>query len=299
MYSGVGYCKTSYAALVTRPVKRSLTICFCVLVLMLGGSSLQRGRADARDWAPAMNAGKWSETIAMTSWVGNLYTIEKSGALYRTDPTSGKRVQVGKPDFADTEFLFTENNYLYTIETDGSLYRVNQGDGTWVQVGQAGDWKDTIALVLGTNTFWSIERNGALYRTDLTTGQWAQLGKADFADTRFMFRIGHEVYIYTIEANGSLYRISLADGSWRSVGTDGDWKDTIVGATFRDRIYTVEQSGALYATDVATGAWKQIGKTEFRKAKFMVAAHDSLYTIEDGDLYRINPMTGIRTEIGK
>jgi hypothetical protein len=269
-----------------------------MFVLMLAGSSLQRGRAGAGDWTPAMNAGKWSDTIAMTAW-DQIYTIEKSGALFRTDPNNGKRVQVGKPDFADTEFFFSDAVYLYTIETDGSLYRVSPADGAWSRVGQAGDWKDTIALVRHDyNTLYSIEKSGALYKTDLTNGEWMQLGKADFANTRFMFR--GDLYLFTIEADGSLYRVDIGNGTWNRVGRPGDWKDTVVGASeFNQHMYTVEKNGALYETDGYTGTWKQLGKAEFGKAKFMCGAGNWLFTIEDGDLYRIDRKTGVRTAIGK
>jgi hypothetical protein len=298
MYPGAGYCKTSYAAFVTRRLKRSLTICFCLFVLMLAGSSLQSGRAGAGEWTPAMNPGKWSDTIAIAGWDG-LHTIEKSGALYRVDMNSGKKVQLGKPDFADTEFLVADTLYLFTIETDGSLYRISRSDGTWSQVGKDGDWKDTIAVVRhGHETLYSIEKSGALYRTDLSTGEWVQMGKADFANTRFMFK--GDSFLFTLEADGSLYRISLSDGTWSRVGKAGDWKDTIVAASeFNRQMYTVEQNGALYETDPYTGVWKQLGKAEFGKAKFMCVASYWLFTIEGDDLYRIDLKTGARTALAK
>ncbi len=301
MYPGRGYWKTSYVALGTRRVKRGLTICFCVFALMLAGSSLKRGRADAGDTTRAMNAGKWSATIVMMAY-GQVYTIEKSGALYVTNPTSGKRVQLGKPDFADTEFMFTNwGGTLYTIEADGSMYRVNN-DGTWIGVGQAGDWKDTIALVSVFSTIYTIERNGALYKTELDTGRWVQVGKADFANTRFMFRYGNpgvEFYLYTIEDDGSVYRINPENGTWIRVGKPGDWKDTILAAQGHRTFYTVERNGALYKTDMATATWKQIGKAEFGNVRFMCGSYNGLYIIEDGDLYSIDQITGRRTAIGK
>ena len=170
-----GYCQPSYVAGATWQVKRSLTICFCMFVL-LAGSSLQQVRAVARDWTPGVNAGEWDNTIALTTLNGYLYTIEKSGALYRTDLTNGKWVQLGKTDFANTAFLFAGTQNLYTIETDGSLYRVSPVNGAWSRVGQAGDWKRTSALVILNNSLYSIESSGALYRTDLSSGRWVQVG---------------------------------------------------------------------------------------------------------------------------
>lgn len=292
MYASVSYCKTSYAAL-TRRVKRSVMICFCVFVVLLAEGSLP-AQVITHDWIPA---GRGSDTIAMTVLDG-LYTIEKNGALYRTDTATGKRLQSGKPEFANTEFLFAKTGYLYTIETDGSLYRISASDGSWKRVGEAGDWKNTIALFPMTlDTLYSIERSGALYKTDLASGRWVQLGKAEFANTRFMF--GDGVYLYTIEADGSLYRVSSRNGTWSGLGRAGDWKNTIVGTSYKTGIYTVEQDGALYETDMSTGAWKQIGKAEFGKAKFMRWFSNALYIMEDDGLYRVNPTTGSRTAVSK
>ncbi|MDQ2976014.1 MAG: hypothetical protein M3R69_11475 [Acidobacteriota bacterium] len=291
-----GYCKPSYAAQATRQVKRSLTICFCMFVL-LAGSSWQQVSADTRDWTAGVNPGEWDDTIALTTLNGYLYTIEKSGALYRTDLTNGKWVQLGKTDFANTEFLFAGNQNLFTIETDGSLYRVSPVNGAWSRVGQAGAWRGTSALVTLNNSLYSIESSGALYRTDLSSGRWIQIGMPEFANTEFMFADAQN--LYTIEANGSLYRVNPANGAWRGVGGPGEWKDTIGGTTLSGRIYTVERSGALYETNPATGAWKQIGKVEFGKTQFMFGADGSLYSLENGDLYRINPSNGSWVVVGQ
>ena len=247
-----------------------------------------------RKWIPP---GNGSDTIAMTTHNG-LYTIEKSGALYRTDSNTGHRLQSGKPEFANTEFLFGQSGSLYTIETDGSLYRISASDGSWARVGKAGDWKNTIALYpMNLFTLYSIERNGVLYKTDLDSGRWVQVGKAEFANTRFMF--GDGVYLYTIEADGSLYRVNSRNGTWKRLGRAGDWKNTILGVDYETRIYTVEQDGALYETDMRTGVWKQIGKAEFGKAKFISWYDDSLYIMEDDGLFRVNPGSGYRLLISK
>jgi hypothetical protein len=291
-----GYSKPSDATGATRQVKRSLTICFCLFVL-LAGSSLQQVRANARDWTAGVNPGEWDNTIALTTLDGYLYTIEKSGALYRTDLTNGKWVQLGRTDFANTEFLFAGNQNLFTIESDGSLYRVSPVSGAWSRVGQAGDWKRTRALVTLNNSLYSIENSGALYRTDLSSGRWVQVGKPEFANTEFMFADGQN--LYTIEANGSLYRVNPANGAWSGVGGPGEWKDTIRGATLNGRIYTVERSGALYETNPTTGVWRQIGKAEFGKTQFMFGSDGSLYSLESGNLYRINPNNGSWVGVGQ
>lgn len=297
MYPAVSSRKTIYASLANRRVKRRLTICFCMLILVLTGGSLQQARSNAGDRTPTINAGEWDNTIALTIFGGFLYTIEKSGALYRTDPGSGQWVQIGKPHFANTAFMFSDGQNLYTIETDGSLYRVSPANGAWNRVGDAGSWRYTIAVATWNNSLYSIERSGALYRTDLTTGRWVQLGKPEFANTRFIFSYGPS--LYTIEADGSMYRVSPGNGAWSGVGVPGSWKGTIVGAALNGQIYTVEMSGALYETNPATGAWRQIGKAEFGKTQFLFGSGGSLYSIDAGDLYRINPTTGAWVAVGK
>lgn len=307
MYPGPDYNNASYPAAAAAAgrvncierIKQRLTVCFCICAVLLAGGSLRPARAGAIDWTLATTAAQWSNTMVLTTLGGSLYSIEKSGALYRTDLNTGRWVQVGQAEFAKTRFFFADNRSLYTIETDGSLYRVSPATGAWSRVGETGAWKDTIAVVTLNGGLYSIERSGGLYRTDLNTGRWVQLGQAEFANTRFIFADGQN--LYTIEANGSLYRVSPTNGTWSGVGgSAGTWQNTFVGTTLNERIYTVERNGALYETDPATGAWKQIGKPEFGRTQFVFGAGGSLYSIEDGGgLYRINPSSGAWVAVGK
>lgn len=295
MYQVVSVFKFSHIAGVTLAVKRSATICF--LLVILAGIASPETSAGASYLPRAVNPSQWGNTIALTTLRGSLYTVEKSGTLYRTDLNTGKWVQLGKAEFGNTKFLFADSQNLYTIEVDGSLYRVNPANGAWTRVGQAGVWKDTIALVTLNDGLYTVERSGALYRTALSNAQWVQLGKAEFANTRLMFSDGPN--LYTMEADGSLYRVNSANGTWSRVGGAGSWKDTMVGTTLGGRIYSVERSGALYETNPATGAWKQIGKGEFGNAQFLFGTDGSLYTLEAGGLYRIDPSNGSWVPVGK
>ncbi len=293
MDPGVGYLKTTPAAM--QSVKRGVaTVLFCLAVLVAG--SLQLASASGPASVGTLTA-EWGNTIAVTTLGGRLYSIEKSGALYQTDLATGKWVQIGKPEFARTAFLFADDRNLYTIDFDGTLYRVSPSNGTWNRVGQAGEWKNTGAAVTLNNNLFSIERSGALFRTDLSTGRWVQLGKAEYGNTRFIFADGQS--LYTIEADGSMYRVNPTNGSWSGVGTAGAWRNTIAGTTFNGRIYSVEQTGALYETNPATGAWKQIGKAEFGKTKFMFGDGEWLYSIDAGVLYRISPSDGSWTTVAR
>ncbi len=223
--------------------------------------------------------GAWRGTIAAAALDGKLYTIESSGALYVTDPATGRWQQLGQPEFGNTAFLFALSDGLATIETDGSLYLVNSADGSWKQSGQAGDWKGTIAGAVLGGKLYTASSSGALYVTDPASGAWKQLGKADFAGTAFMFAPGNA--LATIEKDGSLYLVNPADGSWQPAGQPGEWKGTIAGAGMDGKIYTVEADGIPYVTEPATGRWQPIGKAEFAGTKFLLAAGGALYAIDE------------------
>lgn len=254
-------------------------VCIAVLVLAIGGLQLINGQT-----------GVWKNTIAAAVLNDRFYSVEKNGALYDTDLTTGKWVQIGKPEFGKTKFMFAAGQNLLTIETDGSLYRINPSSGGWTAVGDAGAWKGTIAGAFVSGRLCTIESDGVLYSTNPGTGVWAQIGKSEFARTQRLF--GTSDALYSIESDGSLYWISPSDGTWRQIGEAGGWKNTIARTTLDGKIYTIETSGALYETNPATGKWKQIGKAEFAKTRFLFSANGSLYSLEDGNLYRINQTTG-------
>lgn len=168
------------------------------------------------------------------------------------------------------------------------------GDKT--RLGQPGDWKGTITVTTFNDRLYSVEKNGALYETDLRNGKWRQLGKPDFVNTKHIFAVNES--LYTIETDGTFYRVSPADGSWAKVGQAGAWSNTIAGTVWNGRIYTVETNGALYETNPGTGVWKQIGKAEFAKTRYLFASGTSLYTIEDGGLYRVSTTNGSWSRVG-
>lgn len=229
----------------------------------------------------------WAGTIAAVGLDGKLYTVEKSGALYVTDPANGVWKQLGKPDFAATTLMMATAGKLFTIERDGSLYAINPGSGSWQRLGAAGAWAGTIAGVALNNKLYTVERSGALYVTDCANGNWKQLGKPDFAATSFLLAAAGR--LYSIEKDGSLYAIEPASGAWKRVGAAAAWAGTIAAGGTPGAILTVEGSGKLYSTDPASGAWKQLGKPDFAATRFMLPCVGSLFTLEqDGSLYRVN-----------
>src|SRR6185295_16919233 len=126
----------------------------CLLLPIVAISCLQ---ANANS-----SPGAWSNTIALTTMNGRLYTVETSGALYQTDLGTGKWIKIGKSEFGNTRYLFAGSQHLYTIETDGSLYRVSPANGSWGRVGAAGEWRNTIAAVAYGDRLYSLEQGGTL-----------------------------------------------------------------------------------------------------------------------------------------
>ncbi len=243
--------------------------------------------AQAGSWKVVGKAGDWAGTIAGVTLDGRIYTAESSGALYVTEPATGAWKQIGKKDFANTQFLFAAIGKLFSIEKDGSLYTISPLDGSWQGVGKAGGWAGTIAGVALNNKIYTVETSGALYVTDPATGIWKQLGKNDFAATKFLIAAANK--LFSIEKDGSLYAISPVDGSWKRLGQAGSWAGTICGVGAGERILTVEAGGSLYETETASGAWKPLGQPAFAATRFMFFCGGTLYTIEKGgSLYQVS-----------
>jgi hypothetical protein len=64
---------------------------------------------------------------------GRIYSVERSGALYETNPANGVWKQIGKAEFGNARFLFGADGSLYTLEA-GGLFRINPSNGSWVAV---------------------------------------------------------------------------------------------------------------------------------------------------------------------
>ncbi|HKR60100.1 MAG TPA: hypothetical protein VJS64_10215 [Pyrinomonadaceae bacterium] len=242
--------------------------------------------------------GKWVDTTALAVLNGELYTIETSGVLKRTNLSTGKVVAVGKADFANTRIMVAGSSSLFTIDRSGNLNRINPEDGTWKQVGKAGDWAKSIDFAMLSDQLYTVESGGELYSTNTATGVWEQVGGADFVPSKYFLTAGAQ--LYAIEHDGDLRVIDRATGAWKQIGNSGDWLNTRLATSLNGKIYTLEggSPSGLYETDPKTGAWKQIGKKDFR-TKYLFPAGSSLYSMEfDGKLYRIDPVTGAQVGVG-
>lgn len=75
-------------------------------------------------WGLVGKAEDWTGTRAVAVLADQLYSTNKSGALYQSSLATGRWVAVGKPVFGNTTFLFVSGYQLYSIEADGSLYAI-------------------------------------------------------------------------------------------------------------------------------------------------------------------------------
>lgn len=66
----------------------------------------------------------WKGLVAAAMVQDQLYTIHADGTLRETQLPAGTIQTVGKPDFAETAFMFAGGKQTYTIEYDGTLYEV-------------------------------------------------------------------------------------------------------------------------------------------------------------------------------
>jgi hypothetical protein len=242
--------------------------------------------------------GSWVDTNALAVLNGDLYTIEKSGVLKRTNLSTGKVVAVGQAGFASTRTMVAGSGSLFTIDSEGNLNRINPEDGTWKQVGKAGDWAKSSAFAMLGDRLYTIESGGELYSADTTTGARKQVGGRDFVRSNYLLAAGDQ--LYTIEHDGDLHAIDKATGAWKQIGDSGEWLDTRLATSLNGKIYTIGggSPGTLYETDPKTGAWKQIGKKREYRTKYLFPAGSSLYSIEfDGKMYRVDPVTGAQIHV--
>ena len=57
-------------------------------------------------WRQVGGAGVWANTLFADAANGTFYTIESSGALYKTHPSTGIYSQIGSQSYANTTMLF-------------------------------------------------------------------------------------------------------------------------------------------------------------------------------------------------
>ena len=119
--------------------------------------------AQAQKWEQVGKKGDWANTVEVVPMNGIIYSIEKDGTLFETDP-SGKYRQLGdKGAFRNVDNLAALDGWLWTVES-GVLYKSNPKSGRWEKVST--DYGDTEAMVGMNGMLYTIESDGTVYETD-------------------------------------------------------------------------------------------------------------------------------------
>jgi len=212
---------------------------------------------------------------------GFIYSIEKDGTLFETDP-SGKYRQLGdKGEFRNVDNLAALDGWLWTVES-GVLYKSNPKNGRWEKVST--DYGDTEAMVGMNGMLYTIESDGTVYETD-KNGKWRQLGdKGEFKHAT-LFE-GMDGYLWTVE-QGALYKTNPRSSHWETVDKDG-WEKTVAMVGANGMLWSIEKDGTLFKTNTKTGDEQQVGKRgDLSDVDDMFAMDGYLYVIERGTLYRM------------
>lgn len=215
----------------------------------------------------------------------NLYTIENTGALYKTDLATGTQTRLGNVVYKNTRYLFMVNNQLYCMENDGSMNRIDIYTGAWTVVSPIGTWKEIDRVVVVGRKFYTTQ-NGALYHHPTMN----ERVKTKIGDDEF-FDLGHycntDTTLHTL-IGGTLYTIDLVTGKWKIIGAKKGWKFASDLEVIGNKIYTVETPSSLFETDLSTGTKKELDNTQFKNAELIFSDAGKLYGIfKGGILYEI------------
>ncbi len=216
---------------------------------------------------------------------GNLYTIDQTGSIYKTDLSSGDYSRVGKVSYPNLKFFFTANNRLFVIDSDGSMTQIDPVSGNWSVVSSIGYWKDISKVIVVANSFYAIE-NGALYKYfGFNTATRKQIGEADFYNVGTLIK--YESALYCMVGDGIFYEINTSTGEWKKIARSRTWKGNL-SAVVKDKLYTIDNSGALYETALSDGTKKVIDNSQFKKASYLFEDSGKLYTsTKEGTLFEI------------
>ena len=215
----------------------------------------------------------------------NLYTIENTGALYKTNLVTGSHTRLGNVTYKHTRYLFVVNGQLYCMEDDGSMNRIDINTGAWTVVSPIGTWNSISRVITVGNKFYTTENGVLYYHPTMNYRVKKQIGEADFYDLGNFSRT--DSTLHTLIA-GTLYNINLNTGKWKMIDPKKGWKFARHAAVIGNRLYTIETPSSLFETDLATGSKKLLDDTQFKNALLLIPDSGKLYGIfKGGILYEI------------
>ena len=150
---------------------------------------------------PIGQNGNWAGSLMAATCNGSLYTIDTAGQLIRSHLGTGDKKAVNDQYYGNSVRLWGGGKNLFTLEKDGSLYRTQPETGQWSILGKAGDWINTVLAVPVYGYLYSIEKNGTLYATNVNTGNYIALGKPDFSGCMAIYETGGSLYLIGTSGN--------------------------------------------------------------------------------------------------
>ncbi len=266
-----------------------MTIFVGLIIGVSSFSNFHSARAQARrpedvtvtgKWELVGKEGEWKNTTEMVAMDGFLWSTEKDGSLYRTDPATGKRTQVGaKGSFENVQNLEGMDHMLWSIEA-GTLYKNDPKTGKWEQAGKEGEWSKTVDLVALGGFLYSIEPDGSLWKTD-KNGNNTLLDKGDFKGCTRLTEMGGK--LWTIE-DGTLYETDPNTLKWKQVGKEGEFSKINAMEGTKTYIFMIDKSGNLYKVD--KDGTKTLLGDDYGEARILTTLDGRLWTIEGGNLYK-------------
>ena len=235
-------------------------------------------------WELVGKEGEWKNAVELVAMDGFLWSVEKDGSLYKTDPANGNRTQVGeKGSFERIQNLEGMDHLLWSIEA-GTLYKNDPKSGKWEQVGKEGEWSKIIDFVGLGGFLYSIEPDGSLWKTD-KTGIHTLLDKGDFKGASHLTEMAGK--LWTIE-KGTLYQTDPNTLKWEQIGKEGEWSKVSAMEGTDKFLWIIDKSGTLYTVD-KSGTKTVIGEPgSYGQATILTSLNGKLWTVEEGSLYKTN-----------
>ena len=231
-------------------------------------------------WELVGKEGEWKNTVGLVAMDDALWSVEKDGSLYKTDPATGNHTQMGdKGLFERLQNLEGMDHMLWSIEA-GSLYKNDPKSSKWELVGKEGEWSKTVDFVGLGGFLYSIEPDGSLWKTD-KTGNHTLLDKGDFKGCTHLTEMGGN--LYTVE-NGTLYQTNPNTLKWQQIGKEGEFSTVSAWEGTPSFIWMIDKSGNLYKVD-KDGTRTLLGDS-YGETTMLTTLNGKLWTVEGGSLYK-------------
>jgi len=173
---------------------------------------------------------KWEDTAFLVGLDNRLWSIDKSGLAWRTDPANGKTEQLGKEaDWEGTKIAIGMAGHIWTVNASGTLFNTDE-TGFKDMMGNPEQTAAAVALVGLNDRIWNLEKDGSISKLNFGTGDWEKLGApGTCADAVGMVAL--RGMLYGIDKDGSLFKASAG----AMPVAKNRWKDFAVGTKVKYR----------------------------------------------------------------